>query len=104
LVDSHGTPGGTLGSFAAADRRRGARLRLRPQEVVYPDTATGEAKAILDATRPNLARTRHSLPSSGWFVADIFITALKGAGRDLNNDSSMKSLHAIKSHKNPFGG
>lgn len=77
---------------------------MTSQEVVYPDTATGEAKRILDAYKAKYDQDAPFPGQLGYFVADIFIEGLKRAGKDLTSESFIKALESIKGHKNPFGG
>jgi branched-chain amino acid transport system substrate-binding protein len=77
---------------------------MTSQEVAYPDTATGEAKAILDAYKAKYNQDAAFPGQLGYFVADILVEGLKKAGKDLTTESLAKALETIKGHKNPFGG
>jgi len=74
------------------------------QEVAYPDTATGAAKAILDAYKAKFNQDAAFPAQLGYFVADILVEGMKNAGKDLNTDTLAKGLESIKDYKNPFGG
>ena len=74
------------------------------QEVAYPDTATGAVKEFLDTYKAKYNQDAPFPAQLGYFVADIFVVALKNAGKDLTTESLIKGIQAVKGHKNPFGG
>ena len=79
-------------------------IAMTSQETAYPDTAQGEVKAFLDAYKAKYNQDAAFPAQLGYFVADIFVAALKNAGKELTTETLIKGLDAIKDHKNPFGG
>src|SRR5262249_36382115 len=77
---------------------------MTSQEVVYPDTALGDAKAFLEAYKTKYNQEAPFPAQLGYFIADIFVEGLKNAGKDLTTESLAKGLESIKGYKNPFGG
>jgi branched-chain amino acid transport system substrate-binding protein len=75
---------------------------MSSQPVIYPDEATGPAKAFMDAYKAKYNQDAPSPAQIAYVVADIFVEGLKRAGKDLTTESLVKALESIDSYKNPF--
>lgn len=75
---------------------------MSSQPVIYPDTATGAAKAFMDAYKAKYNQDAPGPAQIAYVVADIFVEALKRAGKDLTTDSLVKATESINAYKNPF--
>ena len=72
--------------------------------IMYEDQATGEAKIFFDNYKKRFGKAPSEVAQHGYFSADIAVTALERAGRNLALDSFLKALESIKGCENPFGG
>jgi branched-chain amino acid transport system substrate-binding protein len=75
---------------------------MASQPVIYPDQATGMAKAFMDAYKAKYNQDAPGPAQLGYVFADIFIEALKRAGKDLTTEGLVKALESIDDYKNPF--
>jgi len=75
---------------------------MSSQPVIYPDEATGPAKAFMDAYKAKYNQDAPGPAQIAYVVADIFVEGLKRAGKDLTTDSLVKALESIDAYKNPF--
>ena len=75
---------------------------MSSQPVIYPDQATGAAKAFMDAYKSKYNQDAPGPAQIAYVVADIFVEALKRAGKDLTTDKLVKALESIDAYKNPF--
>jgi branched-chain amino acid transport system substrate-binding protein len=88
---------------SAAGGVTGGFMAMTSQEVVYPDTASGEAKAVMDAYKAKYNADATFPAQLGYVIADLTIEALKRAGKDLTPDAFVKGVEGITGYTSVFG-
>lgn len=78
-------------------------MAMTSQEVVYPDSATGAAKAFMDAYKAKFNVDPPFPAQLGYVIADLTIVALKNAGKDLTPDGFVKGVESITNYTSIFG-
>jgi branched-chain amino acid transport system substrate-binding protein len=100
FVGSVATYGGAVAS--AAGGITDGYFAMTSQPVVYSDEASGRAKEFMEAYRARYKQDASGLEQGAYVIADIFVEALRRAGKDLTMDSLVKALESIDSYANPF--
>jgi len=73
-------------------------------EMIYGDTAKGTEKEWADAYVKRFGKPHNGASQLGYAGAEVFIEALKRAGKDLTTDSLVKAIHSIKGFQSKLGG
>ncbi len=73
---------------------------------VYENAANaeGEAKRILEAYEAEHGKAMEPQAQLGYIFADLTITALEAAGKDLTVDNFLAATEAINGYVDPIGG
>jgi branched-chain amino acid transport system substrate-binding protein len=71
--------------------------------ILYPDTAGPEAKVWMDNYKKKFNRDADLQSMAGYGIADMFVTALDRAGKDLTTDAFVKGIESIKNYSDIFG-
>jgi len=77
---------------------------LNGQEVVYPDEATGPAKAFLDAYKAKYGQDAFYPAQLGYGIAETVVDVLTAAGKDLTVEGFLKAYESIRDRKGTLGG
>lgn len=77
---------------------------LNGQEVIYPDQATGAAKAFFERYKAKYGQDPFYPAQLGYGIADTVVEALKSAGKDLTVASFLKAFENIRGRSGPLGG
>jgi branched-chain amino acid transport system substrate-binding protein len=75
---------------------------MTSQPVVYPEEATGAAKAFMDAYKAKFGQDAAGPAQIGYVVGDLAVEAIKRAGKQLTVESFVKAVESIADYKNPF--
>lgn len=73
-------------------------------EMIYSDTAKGAQKEWAEAYMKRFGKPHNGASQLGYAGAEVFIEALKRAGKDLTTDSLVKAIHSIKGFESKLGG
>jgi len=68
------------------------------------EQATGAAKVFFEKYKKRFGKAPSPVAQHGYFSADLAVTALQNAGRELTVNRFIKGLEAIKGYPHPFGG
>jgi branched-chain amino acid transport system substrate-binding protein len=79
-------------------------MTMTSQEIIYPDTATGYAKSVLEAYKAKFGHEMTFPAQLGYGGADLVVLALERAGRNLTTDSFIAAIESIKNYVGPMGG
>jgi branched-chain amino acid transport system substrate-binding protein len=71
--------------------------------ILYPDTAGPEAKLWMDNYKKRFNRDADLQSMAGYGIADMFVTALDRAGKDLTMDAFVKGIESIQNYSDIFG-
>jgi branched-chain amino acid transport system substrate-binding protein len=75
---------------------------LSGQEVIYPDEATGPAKAFFDAYKAKYNQDPAYPAQLGYGIADAVVDVLKRAGKNLTVDGFIKALESTRDQAGPL--
>jgi len=73
-------------------------------EMIYTDTAKGVMKQWADDYKKRFGKPHNGASQLGYSGAEVFIEALKRAGKNLTTDSFIKAIHSIKGFQSKLGG
>ncbi|MBS0560089.1 MAG: ABC transporter substrate-binding protein [Proteobacteria bacterium] len=71
--------------------------------LVYPDTASPEAKAFIQKYKDKFGKEPNLAAQIGYTGAQLLIQGLKNAGRNLNVDTFVAGMEQIKNYQDIFG-
>ncbi len=74
------------------------------QEVLYPDTATGAAKAFFEAYKAKYGQDPAYPAQLGYGYGELTVRVLQAVGRNLTTDAFVKGMESVQDFQSIMGG